>query len=84
MFGLRSKISDEIVHFYEEMGKDMFQKLATCHESEKAIYNEKLSRAQKLINNLKSAPFKNNVMKEAMEVFYNSQFYNRQTLNWSM
>ena len=71
---LRSKISDEIVKHYETMGKEMFQKLATCQEHEKALYNEKLTRAQKLINNLKSAPFKNNVMKEAMEVFYNGQF----------
>ena len=72
--GLRSKISDEIVRHYERMGQEMFQKLANCEEHEKALYNEKLTRAQKLINNLKSAPFKNNVMKEAMEVFYNGQF----------
>lgn len=71
---LRAKISDEIVKHYETMGKEMFQKLASCQEHEKALYNEKLTRAQKLINNLKSAPFKNNVMKEAMEVFYNSHF----------
>ena len=71
---LRSKISDEIVKHYEKMGQEMFQKLASCQEHEKALYNEKLTRAQKLINNLKSAPFKNNVMKEAMEVFYNSHF----------
>ena len=71
---LRTKISEEIVKHYEEMGKEMFQKLASCQEHEKALYNEKLSRAQKLINNLKSAPFKNNVMKEAMEVFYNPNF----------
>jgi P4 family phage/plasmid primase-like protien len=71
---LRSKISDEIVKHYERMGQEMFQKLANCAEHEKALYNEKLTRAQKLINNLKSAPFKNNVMKEAMEVFYNGHF----------
>jgi P4 family phage/plasmid primase-like protien len=71
---LRSKISDEIVKHYERMGQEMFQKLASCAEHEKALYNEKLTRAQKLINNLKSAPFKNNVMKEAMEVFYNGHF----------
>lgn len=72
--GLRTKISDEIVSHYEKMGQEMFRKLSSCQEHEKALYNEKLTRAQKLINNLKSAPFKNNVMKEAMEVFYNRQF----------
>ena len=79
--GLRSKISDEIVHHYETMGQEMFKKLATCAEHEKSIYNEKLTRAQKLINNLKSAPFKNNVMKEAMEVFYNGQFLEKLDAN---
>jgi len=71
---LRSKISSEIVKHYEDMGREMFQKLAGCEEHEKALYNEKLNRAQKLINNLKSAPFKSNVMKECMEVFYNNNF----------
>ena len=79
--GLRSKISDEIVHHYETMGQEMFKKLATCAEHEKALYNEKLTRAQKLINNLKSAPFKNNVMKEAMEVFYNGHFLEKLDAN---
>ena len=38
--GLRSKISDEIVHHYETMGQEMLKKLATCAEHEKALYNE--------------------------------------------
>ena len=40
-----------------------------------------MTRAQKLINNLKSAPFKNNVMKEAMEVFYNGHFLEKLDAN---
>ena len=35
---------------------------------------EGVKKIMKIINSLKSAPFKNNVMKEAMEVFYDDKF----------
>ena len=72
---LRSKISDEIVNQYEEMGKELISKLRhASDEGEKAMYNVRLKQVQKLMNNLKSAPYKNNVMRECMEVFYEHDF----------
>jgi P4 family phage/plasmid primase-like protien len=72
---LREKISDEIVQKYVDMGKDLFSKLNEIQDkAEEAMYNDRIKRIQKLISNLKSAPFKNNIMRECLEVFYNKRF----------
>ena len=72
---LREKISDEIVYEYEKIGKDLVTKLGNANdEGEKAMYSVRLKQVMKLMNNLKSAPYKSNVMKEAREVFYDEDF----------
>jgi P4 family phage/plasmid primase-like protien len=72
---LRQKISDEIVGIYSKMGRDIFTKLAGVQDkAEEAMYNARLKQVQKIISNLKSSPYKNNIMKEAMEVFYDRRF----------
>jgi P4 family phage/plasmid primase-like protien len=72
---LREKISDEIVSKFANMGKEIFSKLANIQDkAEEAMYNERLKQVQKVIGNLKSSPYKNNIMKEAMEVFYDRRF----------
>lgn len=72
---LREKISDDIVNKYTDMGKEIFTKLASVHDkAEEAMYNARLKQVQKIIGNLKSSPYKNNIMKEAMEVFYDRRF----------
>lgn len=72
---LREKISDEIVGIYSKMGRDIFTKLAGVQDkAEEAMYNARLKQVQKIISNLKSSPYKNNIMKEAMEVFYDRRF----------
>lgn len=72
---LRERISDEIVEKYSEMGKEIFTKLASVSDkAEEAMYNARLKQVQKIIGNLKSSPYKNNIMKEAMEVFYDRRF----------
>lgn len=72
---LRERISDEIVQKYIDMGKDLFSHLnGGADKAEEAMHNARLKQAQKLIANLKAAPFKNNVMRECMEVFYDKRF----------
>ena len=72
---LREKISSEIVTKFTDMGKEVFNKLATVQDkAEEAMYNARIKQIQKMICNLKSSPFKNNVMNEAMEVFYDRRF----------
>lgn len=72
---LRQKISGEIVDRYTAIGKEILTQLAACTDKgEEAMYNARLKQVQKMMGNLKSAPFKNNVMKECMEVFYDKRF----------
>ena len=72
---LRQRISDTIVKQYCEMGSDIYKKINdVTDKAEEAMYNVRLKQINKLICNLKSAPYKNNVMKEAMEVFYDRRF----------
>ena len=74
---LREKISSCIAARFGKMGNDIWTKLA--NEGDKAdeeSLKTKLKSIQKMFGNCKSAPFKNNVMNEAMEVFYNKKFKN--------
>jgi P4 family phage/plasmid primase-like protien len=72
---LRQRISDEIVKRFVQVGKDIFTKLAVIQDkAEESMYNARLKQVQKIITNLKSSPYKNSIMKEAMEVFYDRRF----------
>lgn len=72
---LRSKISSEIVQRYVDMGNELYaKKHDTQDKAECAMYEARFKLSQKIITNLKSAPYKNNVMKECMEVFYDKRF----------
>jgi P4 family phage/plasmid primase-like protien len=42
--------------------------------ADEVILQQRIKQVQKLIGNLRSAPFKNNVMVECMEVFYDKRF----------
>lgn len=68
---LRRKISDEIPFLVREKCKDLFTGEVNTDDS---VTQAKLKQFQKLIKDLKTAPFKNNVMKEACEIFYNDKF----------
>ena len=67
-------ISGPIVEHYISMSKDYYDKLNTRDKAEEAMINARLKLINKKISDCKSAPFKNNVMKEAMEVFYDRRF----------
>jgi P4 family phage/plasmid primase-like protien len=64
---LRKKISGEIVDRYTEIGKEILAQLAACTDKgEEAMYNARLKQVQKMMGNLKAAPYKSNVMKECV------------------
>lgn len=72
---LRKKISSEIVEDYERIAKQFMQRhLGAEDEDDSKSYKKKMNNALKMISKLKTSPFKTNVMKEAMEVFYDEYF----------
>jgi P4 family phage/plasmid primase-like protien len=73
---LREKISSDVVNIYTEMGRNLFNYIGTQDKAEEAMYNARIKQVQKLVSNLKSSPFKNSVMREAVEVFYDQRFKN--------
>ena len=82
---LRMKISGEIVQSYSLKGKDLLTQLAACSDkAEEAMVNARISQVQKMMGNLKSAPYKNNVMKECMEVFYDKRFVEKLDTNCAL
>ena len=78
---LRSKISSELAIIYKNLYTELSTKRGECATAEDsnskyegAILEGKIKNVLRMIGNLKQAPFKNNVMKEAMEVFYDETF----------
>lgn len=77
---LRQKISKEISKKYVDMGKELYMEMSKAEDkSEESMLNNRLKQVQKIISNLKASPYKNNIMREAMEVFYDRRF--REKLN---
>jgi P4 family phage/plasmid primase-like protien len=72
---LRTKISDNIADKYTSICQEINNKIMTSTDkAEAAMHSTRLKQVHKLIANLKCAPFKSNIMKEAMEVFYDRRF----------
>ena len=79
---LREKISSDVVSKFTEMGKEFFNKLSlTGDKAEDSTTNNRLKTTQKIVGNLKSAPYKSNVMREAVEVFYDKRFKDKLNTN---
>lgn len=77
---LRKKISDDLVHRYTALVKDQFDALAEAEDEDtdgKKSSEGKIATIYKLIRNLKSNTFKNSIMKECREVFYDRNFLKR-------
>lgn len=72
---LRKKISDELPEMFEKQKKQMIEELNENDNDDQITKVRKLFA--KIISNLKCATFKNNVMKECEEVFFNGEFINR-------
>lgn len=72
---LRQKLSEDIVKIFKEKQDDLYAKMSKCNnDSDKNIYTGQLKQVQKMMNSLKSTPFKANVMKECKDVFYDEKF----------
>jgi len=75
---LRKKISGELVGRYIDMIRKLFdERVEVMKNGDKARETAILARikvVEKMIGNLKSSPYKTNVMKECMEVFHDPRF----------
>lgn len=78
---LRSKISSEMVVHYEEMEKALKKKESSAEGDEEVRIKAQRKNINRLIKCLKSSPYKTNVMKEAMEIFYQDGFLARLDAN---
>lgn len=57
-------ISEQVVPIYLKLAKEIFTKICECTDKvEEKLYNERIKLVQKLITNLKSAPYINNIAK---------------------
>lgn len=72
---LREHISGRLVKDYVDLAMQLISDFgATIDKPEEKMINERRKQVDRIITNLKSAPFKNNVMRECMEVFYDRTF----------
>jgi P4 family phage/plasmid primase-like protien len=72
---LRQKLSTDIVKLFESRRDELYVKMGKCaNDGDKGIYNVQVKQIQKMINSLKSTPFKTNVMKECKDEFYDEKF----------
>lgn len=76
---LSIKISDDspgtILHTFIEKYKELASSMVSSgNDGEKAMHSIRAKHAQKIISSMKSSPFKKNIMRECMEIFYDEQF----------
>ncbi len=77
---LRKKISDDLGKRYSKMIKGQFDQLADADDDDASGKKEsetKIAAIYKLIKNLKNNTFKNSLMKECRELFYDRNFLKR-------
>ena len=75
---LRQKISNELWDTFNKKFLDYHKKWSDAQDKgDQAKFKVKIDQVMKIMKNLKSTPFKNNVMKESMEVFYDSKFHKK-------
>jgi P4 family phage/plasmid primase-like protien len=73
---LRERISIDMSKIYTELGSKIWTKMdnPSLDKEINMIYKKKFDKLSKMRCNVKSAPFKDSVMKECREVFYKSDF----------
>lgn len=72
---LREKISSVVVNIFREMRKKVYgDEERNGEEADENKMQERAKQLTKIIKDLKNANFKDNVMKEAREVFYDKRF----------
>lgn len=79
---LRMWISDYIIPYYVSKRREYFDKKEDdVDKGTAAMYELRMKQINKTINNLKSAPFKSNIMKECRDLFYDKRFHDRLNKN---
>lgn len=73
---LREKISSVIVNMFKESRRNVYavEEQQAGDEADEKQMSEKVKQLTRIIKDLKNASFKDNVMKEAREVFYDKRF----------
>lgn len=71
---LRDKISDKMVKKYIEVEKTLTNKMETSDKIETAMLIARKKSIMDMIKKLKNTSFKNAVMRESMDVFYDGKF----------
>lgn len=71
---LREKISNEVVEYFTELCKTVIDTTKEVDKAGMAAIQNKQKIIMKIITNLKSAPYKSNIMKEAADIFYDKRF----------
>ena len=84
---LRSKISNDLVSFFNKIRSDIYRELSDLEENgesndkDRDTLEKKQKEIARIIGCLKNTPFKNNIMKECQEVFHNREFINKLNTN---
>jgi len=79
---LRSKISTDLVEIYKKVRRSITLKMANIDdEKTRSKLEEDGKYITRIINSLKTTPFKNNIMKECQEVFYYRDFERKLNTN---
>lgn len=73
-YTLRQKISSELVNEYASCISKMSQKLINAAEEEQEIISKKIDKINKAIISFKTSKFKNDVMRECAEFFFDPDF----------
>ena len=80
---LRNKISIEVAKKFNDIIKELMMK--GCNDnidaSDKLDNDNRMKKYYKILGNLKSAPYKNNIMREAMDIFYDRRFRDKLNKN---
>lgn len=77
-YTLRRKISDEIFQEYVELAKQFQDRaVASCSQDETQALAEKVKEIQIIAKNLKNNRFKEAIVKECAELFYDPHFLNK-------
>jgi P4 family phage/plasmid primase-like protien len=78
---LRKKLSNEVVKIYEARLKEIEKEFEGADKGGEQALKTYKKQYEKVIKNLCSAPFKNNIIKEAKEEFYEEKFKDKLNSN---
>lgn len=72
---LRDKISTEIIQLITDIKKNETEKKETAEDDiAKIMHDKRITRLEKLSENLKNSGYKDKIMREAMDIFYDPTF----------